>query len=483
MVADDANQVCILAMEIPPKWGSFPTYFDERGCDGNQQSLRLFRLAGSPITALRRKESIAMSNATQISAPPYHVQTTAAELRDGFPYFSYHESISKLWAEKWRPPCSHGIYPFTDGNVLDFDPIFAELVRISQDKSDILYRPDEYAKPFFPVAENLVTLAAESEAKGDTAKAKDLYLRAAAVYRIARFPVNRSALSQQAWVKGKEAYVKAGQYLSPPSVEVEVPFNHADSSAGDQEVPIQTYLRMPMGTKPQKGWPVLLFICGLDAYKTDHTPRTQVHVDRGFATLSFEIPGTGDCPAAANDPNSPDRLMSSILDWVSTHSTEYGFDLTKVVARGISTGGYYAMRIAHTHANRLFAVVAQGGGCHYMFAPAWIGASNQMEYPFALADALAYKFGYRGADPVATYMAEAGKFSLLDSGVLDHPSCKLLVIDGMEDSIFPIEDNFIVGIRGDKKDLLARGNRQHMGNPGAEDILYTWIDNAIAGKP
>jgi hypothetical protein len=86
-----------------------------------------------------------------------------------------------------------------------------------------------------------------------------------------------------------------------------------------------------------------------------------------------------------------------------------------------------------------------------MFDPPWIGASNQMEYPFALADALAYKFGYRGADPIAMYTAEARKFSLLDSGVLEHPSCKLLVIDGMEDSIFPIEDNFIVGIRGDKK--------------------------------
>ena len=53
----------------------------------------------------------------------------------------------------------------------------------------------------------------------------------------------------------------------------------------------------------------------------------------------------------------------------------------------------------------------------------------------------------------------------------------------MEDSIFPIEDSFIVGIRGHKKDLIFRGDRAHMGNPGAEDILYDWIDAAIAGKP
>jgi hypothetical protein len=88
-----------------------------------------------------------------------------------------------------------------------------------------------------------------------------------------------------------------------------------------------------------------------------------------------------------------------------------------------------------------------------------------------------------GTDPVAAYATDAQKFSLLESGVLDRPNCKLLVIDGMEDSIFPIEDNFIVGVSGDKKDLVVRGDRSHMGNPGAEAILYRWIDDAMAGKP
>ncbi len=414
---------------------------------------------------------------------PYHVQATASELRAGFPYFPYHASVSSLWADKWRVPCSHGIYPFTDGNVQDFEPIFAELVRLSGDRTDILYQPDEYAKPFLPAAEKLVRQAEEAEEQGDTQKALDLYLRAAAVYRMARFPINRTPVSEQAWQKGKAAYAKAGQYLSPPSFAVDVPFKHADTAAGDTDAPIQAYLRMPEGSKPKDGWPVLLFICGLDAYKTDQTPRTRMHVDRGFATLSFEIPGTGDCPAAPNDPSSSDRLMSSVLDWVAANAAEHGFDTGKVIARGLSTGGYHAMRIAFTHANRLFAVVAQGGGCHHMFDPEWIQAQDQMEYPFALAEALAYKFGYRGTDPVAAYAADARKFSLLDSGVLDQPSCKLLVINGMEDSIFPIEDTFLIALEGDKKDLIALGNRPHMGEPGAEDILYAWIDDAVAGKP
>lgn len=72
-----------------------------------------------------------------------------------------------------------------------------------------------------------------------------------------------------------------------------------------------------------------------------------------------------------------------------------------------------------------------------MFDPDWISAQNQMEYPFALADALAYKFGYReadSADAIARYRAEASRFSLLDTGVLATPTCRLLAVNGMEDS-------------------------------------------------
>ncbi len=420
------------------------------------------------------------------SAPPYHVQSTAKRLENGFPYFEYHDSVSLLWKQKWRAVCAAGIYPFTDANVSDFDPIFDELIAASGDDAGLLYRPDDYCAPFLPVGAALVAQAEDAATRGDTGKARDLFLRAAAVYRIARFPINRSPKSQEAWERGKSAYEKAGVLLDPPSVTVTIPFTHADAAAGDRGAPIAAYLRLPKTPRPATGWPVLLFICGLDAYRTDHTPRTQAHVDRGYAVISFEIPGTGDCPAAPEDPTSPDRLMSSVLDWVGAKANEYGFDPAKIIARGISTGGYYAFRIAHTHADRLFAAVAQGGGCHHMFDPAWIGAQDQMEYPFALAEALAYKFGYRDEDTnaaVARYAAEARKFSLVDCGVVGTPACKLLSINGMEDSIFPIEDSFMIAADGRGKDLIARGDRGHMGNPGAEEILYRWVDDAVAGRP
>ena len=419
-------------------------------------------------------------------APPYHVQSTAKESRNGFPYFAYHDSVSALWSQKWRPLCAKGIYPFTDANVADFDSIFADLVEASKDEPDILYRPDDYARPFLPVGARLASQAEDALSAGKNDEAKDLFLRAAAVYRIGRFPINRSPLSQEAWKKGKAAYERGGELLDPPSVSVSIPFGRADASAGDREEAILAYLRLPKGDRPQAGWPLVLFVCGLDAYRTDHTPRTQEHVEHGCAVLSFEIPGTGDCPAAPDDPSSPDRLMDSVLDWVESTASEHGFDPKRVIVRGVSTGGYYAFRAAHAQAERLFATVAQGGGAHHMFDPEWIRAQDGMEYPFALAEALAYKFGYRDADAsqaVARYAAEGHRFSLAESGILGTPSCRLLAIDGMEDSIFPIEDNLLVAMQGDRKDLVVRADRGHMGNPGAEDILYRWIDDVLAGRP
>lgn len=92
----------------------------------------------------------------------------------GFPYFAHHDSASALWKQKWRTACAHGIYPFTDAKVEDFNPMIAELVRLSGDRMSILYRSDDYAQPFFPAAEKLVAAAAQAEERGDTAQAHDL---------------------------------------------------------------------------------------------------------------------------------------------------------------------------------------------------------------------------------------------------------------------------------------------------------------------
>lgn len=134
---------------------------------------------------------------------PFHVQSAV----DKADTFAHHDSITKLWALRWRDHCSRAEYPFGEASAADFDPIFASLAADFGDDAGALVRdPDGYAARFLPAAADLVYRAEQAEQVQKTAEARDLFLRAAAVYRIARFPVNRSPLGHEAWARGRAAY-------------------------------------------------------------------------------------------------------------------------------------------------------------------------------------------------------------------------------------------------------------------------------------
>ena len=401
-------------------------------------------------------------------AVPYHVQ----HILDDPSSFPHHRSVELLWQTLWREPCSLGVYPFVHGKVEDFDPIFQELVARSKNSTTILFEPDAYAEPFFPVARDLTTRAEAAERNGDLTQAQDLFLRASAVYRIARFPVNRKEcpLNSEAWTLGKAAYLHGAKYFSSPAQEVPIPFRQADASAGDSLEDIPTILRIPNGHKPSPGWPVIIFICGIDGYRTDVTDFCDKHLNDGFAVLSLEVPGTGDCPGARKDPASPDRVYGSVLDWLgSQDALRYSLDATRVFARGVSTGGYYALRLAYTHKERIIASVMQGGWSHYALEENWLKGSNNGEFPWNIAGAFVYKLGYASvADAVADNILE--RFSLLRTGILGQDSCKLLLINGMEDSLFPVEDTILAATYGRIKDIRL-SQEPHMGWPEGEDVI------------
>lgn len=42
----------------------------------------------------------------------------------------HHESIKALWETKWKFPCSIGVYPFHDGKLEDFEPVFQYLIEV-----------------------------------------------------------------------------------------------------------------------------------------------------------------------------------------------------------------------------------------------------------------------------------------------------------------------------------------------------------------
>lgn len=401
--------------------------------------------------------------------PPYHIGVPTAK------HGEHHKSITALWELKWKKRASLGIYPFMEGKLEDLEEVFTHF------KENDLKPPYDfasYAKPFFPVAERLESLAAEAENQGDKSKASEFYLRAACVYRTARQPAPSCDTQRLAWQRQRIAFYKGAKYLDPPLTEHLVAHTHAKPFTREMYTSIPVTVRIPSNAAPGTKFPTILTIYGLDGHRLEHTMPSSHHIANGWASIAVEIPGTGDCPADPNDPTSPERLWSSIIDWMREQPW---IDQNRIAAWGVSCGAYYAMRIAHTHKDHFAGVVSQGGGCHHMFDPEWLEITRFMEYPFDLSQVLASKFGY--SDIEGMKVDSRTRFSLLENGILDQPSSRLLLINGMLDELSPIEDYILATQHGSIKDVRFYPDLKHMGEPVARKDILEWVNKLFKSVP
>lgn len=419
-----------------------------------------------------------MPDDTKLASTTFKVE----DVLDGTTPFQHHASVSALWKHKWRNACAQGAYPFIHGNVDDFDGIFERLIQVSNDDRSIFDECDKYPDAFLPVGIALSEKAEACEKRGENEAASQLFLRASAVFRIARFPIihPESPSSMKAWNLGKIAFLRGAKYWPSPPHEVTIPFETGKVEAGNSTADIEGYLRLPsQRLTPSRGWPVLIYICGLDAYRTDSAFGIDPHLAQGFAVICLEIPGTGDCPASARDPRSWDRLFDSVLAWIgSTGRTQFSLNRSIIFARGISTGSYYALRVAHTHADQLRGVIAQGTWCHYALSPSWLTRVDKGEYPFGLSSAFAFRLGYPSLQDALKDDIQK-KYSLHLSGILDRPSCPILLVTGMEDSVFPIEDTWVVAQHGRPKNVRVVQGAGHMGRPDGEEAVVQWAKDRL----
>lgn len=217
---------------------------------------------------------------------------------------------------------------------------------------------------------------------GNIATASDFYLRAACIFRIARFPYITAfpqvncRVKWRVWEAQKQAYMNAARTWACPVEEINVPHAHRKN---DDRPDILVYVRAPRSATRETPCAVVVLMTGLDGYRPDNTARSNEILERGCASIAVEIPGTADSPADPSDPESPDRLWSSLLDWMEADGR---FDMRRVVVWGLSAGGYCAVRIAFTHNKRLLGCVAQGAGVHHFFDAEWLDKADGHEYPF-----------------------------------------------------------------------------------------------------
>lgn len=152
--------------------------------------------------------------------------------------------------------------------------------------------------------------------------------------------------------------------------------------------------------------------------------------------------------------------------------------MSAIIAWGLSAGGHNAIRAAHTHATRLAGAIGQGAGTHHFFSREWLEKAANHEYPWTALPALTAKFGYKSVDELLDNAQR--DFSLVENGIVEMDSCRLLLVNGTHDGLMPIEDSLLMFESGRPKEGRFFGGLMHMGYPPANGSVYPWMEEVMA---
>jgi hypothetical protein len=320
---------------------------------------------------------------------------------------------------------------------------------------------ESWAAAFSALAAPHEERAAKAAEKGDHATARRESLIAYDCYHVARYPAPNSPGKLAAYRRSQENFHKAARYFDPPLERVEMPFR-GRTGEGIASLGI---LRKPKSVARP---PVVVLWGGIDAFKEERP--SDPYLNSGLATLAIDMPGVADAPLAGSEDG--ERLWDAVFDFIASRTD---LDGERVGIHGGSTGGYWATKVAHTHRQRLRAAVNQGGPAHFAFQKDWIVKAQRGEYPFELAETLACAFGRSTAEEWIEY---APKLSLLDQGILAQPCAPLLCVNGVNDSVFPIADMYLLLEHGDAKQARFYPGG-HMGGGGAQAIIVQWLKERL----
>jgi esterase FrsA len=335
----------------------------------------------------------------------------------------------------------------------DFAKVQSALDRVSS------VEPEAWVEAWSALAGPHQAAAATAERAGDEATAAREYMLAYEYWRVARYPAPNCAAKFEAYRASQQLYLKAAHWFDPPLERVWMPF----SGKPDEGQFVIGDLRKPKNSN--EPYPVVVHWGGIDSFKEER--RSEPYLQAGIAALAVDMPGVGDAPLDGG--SDAERQWDAIFDWIATCDD---LDSDRVAVLGASTGGYWAAKLAHTHRERLRAVVDHGGPAHLAFQKGWIDRAQRGEYPFELAETLACAFGGKS---YTDWLKTAPGLSLLEQGVLDRPHAPMLLVNGIQDSVFPIQDMYLLLEHGQPKTARFFINEGHMGGPRATDVIVKWL--------
>jgi pimeloyl-ACP methyl ester carboxylesterase len=318
------------------------------------------------------------------------------------------------------------------------------------------------------------------EAKGDAQvkigasreTLQELYMHAFDACRVGRYPSPTSPGKVAAYHYSLRMFSKAAKYFDPPLETIEVPFE------GKKLV---GYLQKPPGVaKP----PVVMHWGGVDGWKEDRLRIAKAIMNAGLASLTIDMPGSGENPLLYGDP-AAERTYLAWLDYLPTRSDLSG---KSVAVWGGSFGAYWAARLAFTAADRIKGAVFHGGNVHYGFQKEWLVpafTTGGATYLFGAASLLDARGRAMGTKTLDEFLEAVAPLSLKTLGLLDKPSAPLLGVNGKLDDQAPIADVYLLMEHGNPKSARVYPEGHHMGRtPGqpADEIatmIVGWLKERL----
>jgi dienelactone hydrolase len=348
--------------------------------------------------------------------------------------------------------------PFEDIKREDAERVMAALKNLDKD-----HWADEWSK-----------LGHEYEAKGDErAKAgaggkelMELYMHAFDACRVGRYPSPVSPGKWKAYQDSLRMFRKAAKHFDPPLEIVEIPFEGKT---------LVGYLQKPPGaTRP----PVVLHWGGVDGWKEDRLRIANALLERGMASMTIDMPGSGENPVLYGDPLAEKTYFA----WLDHLATRSDIDGQNVAVWGGSFGGYWAARLAYTAKDRLKGAVFHGGNVHIGFQREWLipaFTTGGATYLFGAASLLDARGRAMGTKTLEEFLAAVAPLSLVSMGLIDQPSAPILGVNGKLDDQAPAADIYLLLEHGTPKSARVYADGHHMGRtPGkpAEHITQTIAD-------
>jgi esterase FrsA len=303
--------------------------------------------------------------------------------------------------------------------------------------------PDEWAASWSRVADRYMADAAANPARADAD-----HVRAWRLYYFAQWPVPSSAGKQAAYRKALEAYALHAAALDPKVEIVHIPFEDGE---------ITGYLRLPKDMSSPV--PLILAISGLDSRKETVAETYNAIIPSGVGYFAVDSPGTGQAPIKVSP--TADRMFSAVLDYLKTR---HEVDAHRIIAHGVSFGGYWATKLALTEHGRLLGVVAQSPPVDRALSADFLRTNllGKREYLFDVVPA--FLNVVEGGDTVDKLADAFPRLSLVAQGLIGKPTGPMLIVGGAKDTQVPISDLDLLLHTGDvPKDAWINPQGGHLG--------------------